>query len=72
MLIPTMKSPLRAKILFDESIASKESDDASESGKKVTWVVDKPTTRSGTQQQNCVDIVVEMVTFPAISTEWYS
>ena len=24
------------------------------------------------QQQNCVDIVVEMVIFPAISTEWYS
>ena len=31
----------------DESVASKESDDASESGKKVTWMVDKPTTRSG-------------------------
>ena len=28
----------------DESGTSKESDDASESGKKVTWVVDKPTT----------------------------
>ena len=24
------------------------------------------------QQQNCVDIVVEIVTFPVISTEWYS
>ena len=31
----------------DESVASKESNDASESGKKVTWVVDKPTAKSG-------------------------
>ena len=31
----------------DESVTIKESDDASESEKKVTWVVDKPTTRSG-------------------------
>ena len=29
-------------------------------------------TSLASQQQNCVDIVVEMVTFPAVSTEWYS
>ena len=39
----------------DESIASKESDDASEPGKKVTWVVDKPTTRSGRVIQQAPD-----------------
>jgi len=39
----------------DESVASKESDDVSESGKKVTWVVDKPTTRSGRVIQQAPD-----------------
>jgi hypothetical protein len=38
---------IESKDSDDESVASKESDDTSESGKKLTSVVDKPTTRSG-------------------------
>ena len=46
----------------DESVASKESDDASESGKKVTWVVDNLTTRSGSVIQQAPDLIRAMET----------
>jgi hypothetical protein len=46
---------IESKDSDDESVASKESDDASEPGKKVTWVVDKPTTRPGRVIQQAPD-----------------
>ena len=46
----------------DEYVASKKSDDASELGKKVTWVVDKPTTRSGRVIQQAPDWIMAIET----------